>query len=149
MFYVENKWANSLSNFKWQGSMEGHSLTSVTNLSPTARWQSLSEKSCVTWETDCFLTRLFLGPSHKIGRRVKSHKTICHLRVRSFPTIVREFWSCVDSRPRKECLSWESFMGSKIYLKIYSNYIISCNWSFAHGRHTTSQMRPTQFISLS
>lgn len=67
--------------------MESHSLTSLTNLSVTARRQSLSKKPCVTWETDCCLTNSVHSWAcpHGLEEEGNLVKSICHLSVQKFP----------------------------------------------------------------
>lgn len=73
----------------------------------------------------------FPGPSLKTRRRVKSHKTNCHLTVQKFPFSFEGILKLCRFPPMKKSACYGSFfMGSKIYLKIYSNYIISCNLGF-------------------
>lgn len=151
MFYTGNKLANSLSNSKWQGSMESQ-FKSLAILSPTARWQSLSEEPCVTLGTDCCLTRSIHSWAHpwRLEEEWNLTKPFVIWLYQSFPSILRVFWSRVDSHLWRGVRSWESFMGSKKYLKIHSGYIISCNLGFCSWQtcYESERADPTHFFVI-
>lgn len=140
MFYMENKLAPAV---KFQmASKHGKSwLTSLKNLSPVARWQSLSENHVLLWNRLANWHAVFFRHIPADWKKSEICNTICHLTVQKFPLILRVFWSYVDFHLWEGGLVMRVFMGSKIYLWINSDYIISCNLGFPiHGRHVMSQL---------
>lgn len=99
-------------------------------------------------------TAFIPGPVSEDWKRVHHEISKKKKKVLDCTEVSFQFWgyfgSCVDSNYEKEYLSWESFMGSKIHLKIYSNCIIPCSIGFFswETHYESDRADPTCFFIM-